>query len=104
VSEIVSPEFAVWVDATARRMGESAMSLTLFTEEYGKHASELMQFALAVIMDKPLYLLVPNGRIVPEKIKKIADGIEFFEFGNKESMYAATVKLMSRATQKNLSA
>lgn len=79
-----------YTERTAAKMGESAMCLTLFTDSYTKDIGATIQMACAIMMDKPIYLCVEKGTKVPEKIKKIADGIEYFD-GKEDAMRASRV-------------
>lgn len=92
------------VESTAERMGESAICLNIFTEDYGKDIPSLIQFALCLLLDKPLFLLAPEGRKIPESVKKVASGIEFFVPNDNASMQAATHRLLAKAQQKGFSA
>ena len=81
-----------YAERTAAKMGESAMCLTLFTDSYIKDIGATIQMACAIMMDKPIYLCVERGTPVPEKIKRIADGIEYFD-GKEDAMRASRVLL-----------
>lgn len=85
-------------------MESSAICLSIFTKDYARSIDSLLQFSVALMMDKPLYLLVPSSQNVPEHLKKIASGIETYEEGNKESMYQATRRLLENAKSKGFPA
>jgi hypothetical protein len=93
-----------WVESTAERMGESVICLNVFTDDYGKDVQSLIQFSLAIMMDKPIFLLAPKGRKIPKLVERIAEGIEFYNEGNKASMQAATTRLLTAAKQKGFAA
>jgi hypothetical protein len=93
-----------WIVSTAQKMGSSAMCLMLFTEDYARGMDFLLQFALAVVMDKPIYLLVEEGVKVPEHVKRVASAIEFYKPNDHQSMNAATTRLLAAATGKGFSA
>lgn len=86
---------------TADKMGESAMCLTLFTDEYKKDVGALIQFALAIMMDKPIYLNVKKGTRLPEKVRRVADGIEYFS--DTADAMASTTRLLEQAMGVDLS-
>ena len=96
------PELEKYVTNTAARMGESAFCLTLFTEDYAKGLDSMLQFACAVMLDKPLFLMVPNGVKIPKHVEKIADGIERYDPDNKDSMEQATHRLLQKAREQGL--
>jgi hypothetical protein len=76
------------------KMAASAMALVLFTDHYERDPVALMQFALAILLDKPLYLLAPRGRLIPANVRAVAAGIEFYEPGDEK---AAAQRLLAKA-------
>jgi hypothetical protein len=100
----IRAELEPWVEGMARNMGESATCLTLFTNNYAKGIDSLLQFAVAVMLDKPIYLMVERGTHLPEHVKKIAAAIEYCEPGDLDSMKRASERLIHIAQQKDFSA
>ena len=96
----IRPQLEKFVENTAMHMGDSAICLSLFTDDYKKGMDSMLQFAIAVMMDKPLFLLVQQGTKVPEKVKKMADGIEYYQPDNKASFEQASHRLLELARQK----
>jgi len=96
------PELERFVEHTAEGMRESAIVMTLFSEKYKKGLDSLIQFSLAVMMDKPIFLLVPEGVEVPERLRRIADGIEFFRLEDKASLHEASRRLIAKAREQSL--
>jgi hypothetical protein len=80
-------------------MKDSFMVLVLFSENYEKDPVALMQFALAILLDKPLYLTVPKGRLIPANVRAVAAGIEVYEPGNMDDFERASKSLIQRATE-----
>jgi hypothetical protein len=93
-------ELEKYVVGMAGQMGGCAICLSLFTDNYKKGLDSMLQFAVAIMLDKPIYLLVKKGTVVPEKVKKLADGIEFFDEHDKDSLEKASRKLFLLAQQK----
>lgn len=89
-----------WVEDMAYKMGESAFSLTLFTDNFAKGIDSLLQFAVAVMLDKPILLLVPTGVVVPETVKRIAVAIEYCDMNDKAAMDTAVKRLITIAKEK----
>ncbi len=102
--EAIRPELELFVDDVARKMGQSTFCLNIFTEDYKKGIDSLLQFAVAIMMDKPIFLLAPQGVKIPENVKKVAIAIEFYEPNDKEYMKAAAMKLVTAATRKDFAA
>lgn len=88
-----------WLREAVRRnlppMRESAMFLALFTENYEKDATAVLQFGLAVLLDKPIYLVMPRGTHLPENLRRIAKGIG--EYDSIEDCGAVTKRLLEAA-------
>ncbi len=89
---------AEYVEDLVSKMGSSAFVLSLFTEDYKEGIDSLLQFALALMLDKPLYLLVKAGTAIPEKVRRVADGIEYF--GPDRALEDAAHALLALATKK----
>lgn len=81
ISELdgIRQDLEIYVEKTAASMGESAICLSMFTDNYKKGIDSMLQFAIALMLDKPLYLLVREGTTIPAKVRQIADGIEFYK-------------------------
>lgn len=54
-----------------------------------------MEIGMAVVLDKPLYLLVKAGTPLPDNLRRMARGVE--EFASTEDLEFATNRLMARA-------
>lgn len=93
-----------WVRDAVKRNGEamerSTFVLSIFTGNYNKDPIAVLQFGLAVCLDKPIVLLVPNGVEIPENVRKVATAIEFYVAGDRKSMEDATARLMEIAKGK----
>lgn len=80
-----------YAELIAKKMDSSAVCISLFTDDYKKGADSLLQFAIALMMDKPILLLVKKGTVIPKKVQQVADRIEFFE--TPDDLYGATKRL-----------
>jgi hypothetical protein len=90
-----------WDEAALARLHEmvadSSVFLSLFTENYKRDPTALVQLVFALMLDKPIYLLVPRGVPVPKGMRRLADGIEEWDLGVQESLERATARLINRA-------
>ena len=84
------------VKSSAEKMKGSGTFISLFTHHYEKDPACLMQLSLAILMDKPMLFLVPNGQVLPEKLKKIADDWEYYDPKERDSIHEATMKMLNR--------
>lgn len=79
---------------SGERIEQSAVFLSIFTENYEKDAKAILEFGLAIVLDKPIYMVVPEGTKVPENVKRVARGIEYYNRDDTESLHAATKRLL----------
>lgn len=100
--DAIREDLCEYAEKMAKRMGESAVCLSLFTENYKKGIDSLIQLVVAIMLDKPLYLLVEKGTVVPDKIKRIADGLEYVDMENPDETFAATQRLLEKAKERRL--
>lgn len=63
------------------------------TDSFEKDPVCLIQFAMAMLMDKPLLLLVPVGRVVPTRVIKVATKICYYDHESPDSLKKATKEL-----------
>lgn len=82
------------VGRSLAKMEQSNVFLAILDGHYEEHALTVLQFGLAVLRDMPIYLLVPKGQKVPERIRRLADGIEEYL---PDDLEAATKRLLTRA-------
>ncbi len=100
----IRPELEKWIEDTAQKMGDSVICLSIFTKDYKRAIDSLLQFAVASMMDKPLYLLAPDNVTIPEHVKKIASAIEFYTEGDDKSFQEASRRLLATAQARGFSA
>lgn len=67
------------IDELFEKVEGSAVGITLFTNRYKDDPQALMQLAALIVLDKPIYLLVKRGAVIPEKLRAIVDGIEWYD-------------------------
>ena len=80
-------------------MKDSAMYLGLLTPNFFKDPVCKIQLGLAVLLDKPLYLLVFKNVPIPQHLKSIASGIEIVEDESVEACQQASSKLLDKASK-----
>lgn len=81
---------------SADKIGESAVFLGLCTDNYTKDPECLIQLSLAVLMDKPLFLLIAKGPKVSKNLIRILEGYEFYNPDDENSFKEASEKLMAK--------
>lgn len=71
----------------------SSIFLAIFSRSYEDDALAVLQFGLAVLMDKPIYLVVERGREIPENVKRLCRRLEYYDPNDK----AATLEEATKA-------
>lgn len=94
-------EFEEYVRAAVRRnlpkIEESAIFLAIMSDDYEKDAVACLQFGLAVLLDKPIYLLVKRGMKIAENVRRMAHGLE--EYDTLDDYEYAAKRLLERAKE-----
>lgn len=87
-----------WVRNAAKSSGpkieQSRLFLSLLTNGYEKEPLAALQFGIAVLLDKPIFVLAPHGTKIPENIRRMAKAIEFCDMANKNDTEQATLRLL----------
>ncbi len=81
---------------SAEKISKSAAFIALFNEAMLDDPICLIQMGIAIYMDKPIYLLVPEGCEIPANLRRVAVGIEYFrrDPNDMESIGKATERLL----------
>ena len=78
-----------------RLINGSQAFLSLFNKKMADDPIPAMQLGIAILLEKPIYLLVKNGEEIPDKMRKIADRIEYYE--SEEDLEQAINNLFKEA-------
>ena len=93
----VHGDLKAWMENLAEKIRQATLFIQIFTDDYAKSADSMIQFTLALMLGKPIFLLVPRGAFIPEKILKVADGIAYFDPENPEEIFAVTKRILEDA-------
>lgn len=97
---MTNPKEKKWlVDAMKRNldgMNQSSVFVGLFSGNMEKDAMGCLQFGLAMLLDKPINLIVLDGVSVPHNLKKVAVCIEYVKRSEPEELKAATTRILER--------
>lgn len=75
-----------------KQVKSSSVFLSILTPDYVDEPIAMMQLGMAVMLDKPLFLMVKKGTEVPETLRLIAR--KLVEFTDPESLKGAMVELL----------
>lgn len=64
---------------SGEKIESSECFLSLFTKNYKEDPVCALQLGIAILLDKPICLVVQKGEEIPGHLKKIAFAIEYFE-------------------------
>ena len=80
------------VKRNAEKIGNCEVFVSIVTPNYIEDPHCAMQLGLAILMDKPIRLIVEEGTKLPENLRKVADRIEFIK--GPDDVGLAAQKLM----------
>ena len=82
----------------AKRSGEkiinSELYVSIFTQNFIENPQCCLEFGIAMMLDKPITLLVKEGTAIPENVRRAAKAIEFYK--GPDDIEAATKRLMAK--------
>src|SRR5262247_2222615 len=73
----------------------SNIFLALVTENWKRDPEPLLQLGFAMMLEKPIYLTVPQDAKIPRALERIADGIE--RYVGPEDHELAVMRIIRRA-------
>ena len=76
------------------KISGAVVFMELFNEKIAEEPIPMMQLGMAVMLDKPILLLVPRGAKIPRNLVVMAKAIEYFDPGGNGSLKAAVEKLL----------
>lgn len=82
---------------TFEKIDGSAVFLSICSQNFIKDPYCLMQFGLAILLDKPLFLLIEKGVRPSKHLLRILEGYEFYEQGDIESAKQASMRLILKS-------
>ena len=88
-------DLKTWAGKVTQGVRESSCFMQLWNDAMLDPAREpipIFQLAYAMVLDKPIILVVPHGAKVPENIKRVARALEYFDYGDTASLQAATLR------------
>lgn len=77
------------------KMVQSDTFLALFNEGWRKDPTCLVQLGFAMMLEKPILLLVPHGTRVPSALRRVADSVQYYDPDDRASFEAATTKILA---------
>lgn len=93
----LGPEWQNALKRSLEGMQGSRIFMSLFTDNFKKDPKCLMQLGLAVMLDKPIYLVAPKGTVIPGNLIRMAEHIEFADFSDPKNIEAASKRVMAAA-------
>lgn len=64
------------VERTLGPLRESGIFLAIFSTDYVKDARAVLELGLAILLDKPIALVIRPGQVIPTNIRRLAVAVE----------------------------
>ena len=78
------------------KIEKSNCFVAIYSDNYTNDPVCLMQLALAILLDRPMFLLFPKGFAPPKNLIRILDGYVCIEGDDETSIARAAVKLKEK--------
>lgn len=89
----IPPEVKQAAERTADAMSKSHVYAGIVTDAFVKDPMCAMQLGFALLMDKPIILIIDKETKVPERLVKMAQLIERVDVKNEAEMNRATASI-----------
>lgn len=90
-------DFNSWLQKVVRVSGAkvktSDVFLSIFTTHYERDPKAVLEFGIAILLDKPIFVVAPLGTKIPRSVQRIASGINFFDPASEKSLEDAITGL-----------
>jgi hypothetical protein len=80
-------------------MEKSKVAVFDYQKAVRKDPIQLLQLGMMIVLDKPIYIMIPKGVPLSGNFRAVCHGIEEYEHGNEEDFSAAFTRLMTKATK-----
>lgn len=94
------PVVEAWLKHAAKESGDRIKSsnvfLSLVTPNYEADPLAALQLGIAVLLDKPIILVVEKGTQISDNLRRLAKDAEYFDPKNKGSLEEAVKSLLTR--------
>lgn len=74
--------------------------LTLFDEKMWEDPQPCLELGMAIMLDKPIYVIAPDNAHIPENLRRVSRLVETYK--SLEDMKLATIRLMEHAKREGL--
>lgn len=85
------------VKGSGEKIEQSDIFATIFTKSYKESPQCALELGMALLLDKPLALIVIEGTPIPEGIKRAAIAIEYVK--DSEDMERATMAVLTKVNE-----
>jgi hypothetical protein len=93
-------KFTKWARAATKGVAGSAVFLQIFNATAltdGNDLTYALQLGAAILLDKPIVIVAPEGSEIPSKLKAIATSIQFFIPDDEASTMLAVKRALHAA-------
>lgn len=87
------------VENSGRKIDGSAAFVSIFTAHFSESPQATLEFGIAVLLGKPIYLLLAKGTPVNENVRRLARGIEEYDPLDPKTIESASLRLIGQAKE-----
>lgn len=77
-------------------MNDTDIFLSIFTDNYLDDSRCLIELAMSIVLDKPMFLLIQKGTRLNQHFSRLIDGYEYYDKNNEESLKRGTINLNNK--------
>ena len=90
-------EFKKWFNRVVKNSGEkiesSEVFLSIFSKNFKENPQCALELGIAVMLGKPIFLVVTADTEVPKTLERLAEKIEYLKDDSKEEMNRAMTSI-----------
>ncbi len=90
-----------WAQTATRGIAESSIFLQLFSQGMADDPLDdpipVIQLGYAILKDLPIVIVAPRGARIPEKLRRMADTVAFYDREDEESLQVAVKEALREA-------
>ena len=75
------------------KIKDSSIYLGLYSKDFAKDPAPLLQLALAIVLDKPIFIIALEDELIPETLEHIAVTVQRVHGRNPEEMSRAVAEI-----------
>lgn len=83
-------ELIEWAKKATEHIADCSTFMSLWSADIDKDPVPVIQLGYAMMLDKPIIVIAPEGTHIPQNVRRVARSVKFFDPASEESMMLAT--------------